>query len=123
VEDETFNIIKLFRKKKKFNVDSSISFCTFDYCFYFFAYRTSNKAVKVDYDRKLAKEQLYLKSEVDFFKTLRCGQFDDPQVFCIAVSDSQTDIYVFNNKSSPDEKTSDMFYSSYIIQFKSGKEP
>lgn len=71
MDTQLFNIIKLFRKKKKFMLKSLICFSGYDEHFYFFANNSSNKVVKIQYEERLGVKLLYLKSEVEFFKTLR----------------------------------------------------
>lgn len=47
MDTQLFNIIKMFRKKKKFIMKSLVSFNVYDDHFYFFANNHSNKVVRI----------------------------------------------------------------------------
>lgn len=116
LETQKISIIKLYRRKKKFVLKTDVSYAAFDSHFYFFAHNLSNKAVKVAYMPKLSDTMVYQKSEVDFFKTLRGVQVEDPQLFCLSTAPDCNHIYVFNSKKETNHKKNEKFCASYIIK-------
>ena len=79
-----FNIIKLYRKKKRFILKSPVAFSQFDDHFYFFVNNNSSKAVRILLSNTLAEQQQVIKCEVDFYKSLRGVEIQDPYLYCIS---------------------------------------
>lgn len=88
----------MFRKKKRFDIKSQVSYSSFDNKFYFFAANASYKAVRIHFDRSVTRAQLVQRCEIDFFKSLLGVSIENPSVICLQTSQTHQNFFIFNNK-------------------------